>query len=219
MGDSKGGSELMVEPTRSRPARSMSVAVVVHRTGTKKQQEPPQRDGSMYCSYSCAIHSSLLFRGLDFEFQLPCGELAQCRIDLDAPRRRISKNLLVLELELPRPTKARWFELEFQFVKGLRTCQFDFLARLQGHIDREVKYPGHVGFSEGDRLALAIRHGGRGLDEVLAKVLELDRFLADVANPNDELDRLAVDVGPRLVGAEAQARLQATDFLAPCGNA
>src|SRR5262245_47715038 len=77
MGDSTGGSELMVEPTRSRPGRSMSVAVVVHRTGTKKHQEPPPRDGSMYCSYACAIHSSLLFRGLDFEFQLPCGDVAQ----------------------------------------------------------------------------------------------------------------------------------------------
>src|SRR5262249_5297348 len=30
MGDSKGGSELMVEPTRSRPRRSMSVAVLTH---------------------------------------------------------------------------------------------------------------------------------------------------------------------------------------------
>ena len=42
--------------------------LIVHRTGTKKQQEPPPRDGSMYCSYACATHSSLLFRGLDFEF-------------------------------------------------------------------------------------------------------------------------------------------------------
>src|SRR5262245_25164929 len=30
MGDSKGGSELMVEPTRSWPGRSMSVAVLTH---------------------------------------------------------------------------------------------------------------------------------------------------------------------------------------------
>ena len=48
---------------------------------TKKQQEPPPRDGCVYCSYACAAHSSLLFRGLDFEFQRPGGEL---RVALDA---------------------------------------------------------------------------------------------------------------------------------------
>src|SRR5262245_44026628 len=54
--------------------------LVVHKRGTKKQQEPPPRDGSMYCSYACATHSSLLFRGLDLEIQRPGGEL---RVALD----------------------------------------------------------------------------------------------------------------------------------------
>jgi hypothetical protein len=41
----------------------------------------------------------------------------------------------------------------------------------------------------GDRFAIAIRHGGRSLDEELADVLELDLLLADVANPDDQPDR------------------------------
>src|SRR5262249_37093987 len=42
-----------------------------------------------------------------------------------------------------------------------------------------------------------------------------DRILADVANPHYEPGRLAGVVGPVLAGGIAQARLQATDFLAP----
>src|SRR5262245_17471391 len=98
----------------------------------------------MYCSYACATNSSLLFRGFDFEFQLPGGELAQCRIDLDSPRRRISKDLLVLNLKPPFPAKGLrgdfrhvaattcWREFELQVVK------LKFLPWSQVYVHRDV---------------------------------------------------------------------------------
>src|SRR5262249_49071499 len=43
----------------------------------------------------------------------------------------------------------------------------------------------------------------------------LDRRLADVADTDGEPNRLAVAISPMLTGAEAQARLQAAEFLAP----
>ncbi len=52
----------------------------------------------------------------------------------------------------------------------------------------------------------------------MPEVLELDLLLTDVANPDDKVDRFAVGVGPLLAGAEAQARLQSPDLLAPGGE-
>ena len=49
--------------------------------------------------------------------------------------------------------------------------------------------------------------------------MELGRLLADVADPDDQLDRLAVAVGPIPALAEAEARLQAVDLHAPGGQA
>ncbi|HEV3081835.1 MAG TPA: hypothetical protein VGY66_18790, partial [Gemmataceae bacterium] len=83
---------------------------------------------------------------------------------------------------------------------------------------REVN-PEKAAKSGGDQPALAIRHGGRDLDEELAYVLEPNLFLADIADPDDEFDRFAVTVGPLLAGIEAQTRLQAADLLAPGGEA
>src|SRR5262249_54436003 len=51
-----------------------------------------------------------------------------------------------------------------------------------------------------------------------SEVLELHRLLADVADTHDQCDRLAVVISSMLTGTEAQARLQAVDFFAPCGG-
>ena len=53
-------------------------------------------------------------------------------IKLDGPRRRVSKNPLVLNGESPRSIKG-WLEFELQFVK------LDFLPRCQVHFHRDVK--------------------------------------------------------------------------------
>jgi hypothetical protein len=147
--------------------------------------------------------------GLDFEFQLPGGELVQRGVQLDTPRRRVAKNPPVLNADLPR--SKIWPDLELP-------VKLDFLPRRQVHLLREVN-PEKAAQSGGDQLALAIRHGWRDLDEELAYVLERNLFLADIADPDDQFDRLAVAVGPLLAGAQAQARLQATDLLAPGGEA
>src|SRR6185295_19329006 len=47
---------------------------------------------------------------------------------------------------------------------------------------------------------------------------EFDWGLADIAKSKNDPCLLAVMVGPLLAGAEAQARLQATDLLAPLGE-
>jgi hypothetical protein len=147
--------------------------------------------------------------GLDFEFQLPGGEFVQRGVQLDTPRRRVAKNPPVLNADLPR--SKIWPDLELP-------VKLDFLPRCQVHLLREVN-PEKAAKSGGDQLALAIRHGGRDLDEELAYVLERNLFLADIADPDDQFDRLAVAVGPLLAGAKAQARLQAADLLAPGGEA
>jgi hypothetical protein len=67
-----------------------------------------------------------------------------------------------------------------------------------------VNQPSSVSSSEEDWLAVAIRHGGRGFDEVFFEVLELGFLLADVANPDGEFDRFAGTVGPLLAVAVAQ---------------
>jgi hypothetical protein len=46
----------------------------------------------------------------------------------------------------------------------------------------------------------SVRYGGRVLVQELSDVLELHRLLADVANPDDERDRLAVVVGSMFTG-------------------
>src|SRR5262249_22781843 len=67
--------------------------------------------------------------------------------------------------------------------------------------------------------AVGVRHDGRVLVKELFEVLELHRLLADVADPDDQRDRLAVVVGPTGIGADAQPGLQAADLLAPGGEA
>src|SRR5262249_43894805 len=93
--------------------------------------------------------------------------------------------------------------------------KLDFLSQFQAHFHRTMKAE-DIECGLGDRLATGVRDGGRVLVQELPEVLELDRLLADVADPHDERDRLAVMVDPTFAGAEAQARLQATDLLAPC---
>ena len=95
--------------------------------------------------------------------------------------------------------------------------QYDFLARFQSHF-RWTMNAKHDETGLANRLAFGVRHGGPILVQELIDVLELHRFLADVANSNHECDRLAVGVGPLLTRFEAQARLQAADFLAPGGE-
>src|SRR5439155_16165814 len=104
----------------------------------------------------------------------------------------------------PRPTGEPRFKL-------------GFLARFQAHFHRGVKAQ-DADSGLGNRLAISVRHGGRVLVQELSDVLELHRLLADVANPDDERDRLAVVVGSMLTRAEAQPGLQATDLLAPGGE-
>ena len=97
--------------------------------------------------------------------------------------------------------------------------KLDFLPRCQVHFPRHVNpHSGGESF-EGNRPALSIGHGGRGLNEELTEVLELDLLPADVANPDDQPHRFAVALGSLLAGMVAQACLQATDFLTPCSEA
>src|SRR5438045_1043702 len=140
-----------------------------------------------------------------------------------------------MDLELPCSIKGVhlfvaaltcWPEFEFHFGK------LDFFPRRQGQLLRVVLPLVAVSRETqlGGGLSLAIRHGRWLIEEVRRDVLERDLLLADVANPHDELDRFAVAVGPLLAEAEAQAGLQAIDFLAhvqaaaaeflaPCGEA
>jgi hypothetical protein len=75
------------------------------------------------------------------------------------------------------------------------SCQAQFL--------RDVAKTSDVHFPLANRLTIGIRHDGRPLDEELAEVLELELLLADIANPDDQPDRLAVTVGPLLAGRVA----------------
>src|SRR5262249_20836504 len=148
--------------------------------------------------------------GLDFEFQLPGGELAQSRIEFNVCLVSPPKNPLVLDGESPCSQQCR---------QKLHFAKHDFLPRSQVYVlrnveNRRIKHS----VSKVDELAPAIRHGRRFLRQEQGEVLELDRILADVANPNYELGRLAGVVSPTLTGRIAQARLQATDLLAPGGE-
>src|SRR5689334_16715625 len=154
--------------------------------------------------------------------QLPGGELAQCRIDLDSPRRRISKNLLVLNLELSFSAEGlrRYFRhvavptCRFEFE--LQVVKFHFLPRSQVHVYRDMnKWPEKINSSEADALALATRYSGRLFQEKLFEILELHIFLADIANAKNQRSRFPVVVDPLVAGFEAQTGLQPTSLLAP----
>src|ERR1700680_3631847 len=105
-----------------------------------------------------------------------------------------------------------WPEFSLQLV------QVDLLSRCQSQFPRCALPDLIVDVLLGNRLTLAIRHGKLILKERV-EVRELDLLLSDIAHAYDELDGFAVAVGPLLVGAEAQSRLQATDRLAPGGEA
>src|SRR5207248_1807993 len=156
---------------------------------------------------------------LHLQFQFPRGELGQIGVDAGGGK------LLVLNLKLPSSVEGLmgyvrhvaaltcWSEFELQVVK------FHFLPRSQIHVHWDLSNAPKKDHSSGaDRLALASRYKGRRFHEELFEVLELHFLLADVANPDDERDRLAVAITSMLAGAEAQARLQATDLLAPGGE-
>src|SRR5262249_5000249 len=105
--------------------------------------------------------------GLDFEVQLPGGELAQEGIEAGLPRSRVSKDPFTLNADRPRrPKRVRVYlvarpEFEPPFV------QVDFFPRSQDHFHWLVKLARYLVAYPGDRLALRIRHGGRRLHEEL----------------------------------------------------
>src|SRR5262249_54968223 len=96
--------------------------------------------------------------------------------------------------------------------------KLDFFARFQAHFHRGVKAQ-DSGSVLGDHLAIGVRHSGRVLVQGLSDVLELRRLFADVADPDNERDRLAEVVGSLLGGVDGQTRLQAADRRAPGGDA
>src|SRR5262245_10410910 len=108
-------------------------------------------------------------------------------------------------------------EVQFQFA------EVDYLPSSQVHNILFAK-PLHGDRCYGDRFAVSIRNRRKPLEAESIPVRARDHFLRDVANPQDQCDRLAVVVNPLLAGAETQARLQAAlqraiDFLAPGGEA
>src|SRR4029077_9446807 len=152
-----------------------------------------------------------------YQFQPSCGELGQIGVDAGGSK------LLVLNLKRPFPVKVLrghfryvavttcWCEFELQVVK------LKFLPWSQVHVYWEVNskkvYP-----SRANHLAFTPSDGGWRFHEKPFEVTELHILVADIANSDDERDRFAVAIGPLLAGAEAQARLQAVDLLAPCGE-
>ena len=98
-----------------------------------------------------------------------------------------------------------------QFVK------LDLRPGSQFHFDRNV-YTECGCSSELLQLPRFIEHGGWLLNKELAEVLEFDVLLANVANTGDKRGPFAMAVDPFLAHFEAQARLQAADFLAPGGE-
>ena len=208
----------------SGPSEKRAAQGPARRETPRNSKSRPQ--GTAPCTVPTHVpHSSLLFRGLDFEFQLPGGELAESGVDLDPRRRGISEHSLVLNAQLPRSAVVDDASIVgptcYRIIcqSGVPLIQFDFFPWGNGHGGRGVRFPRSSEASDGvARLARAVCHGRQGLLEERGDVLERDLFLADVANPDDECDRFAVTVGPLLACGEAQARLQAVDLLAPRGE-
>src|SRR5260370_26139947 len=139
-------------------------------------------DGPMHSSSLIACGQRI---GPDFEFQRPGGELAQRGVDPDKPHRRFSQDPLVLNAEFPRSIKG-----PFPFVDTLscrpgfklQFVKLDFLPRCQVHFHREVN-PVSGEWSEGNRLAIAIRHSGAAAVEKARPTIAPIRSYADAACP------------------------------------
>src|SRR5262249_21780947 len=104
----------------------------------------------------------------------------------------------------------------FQF--GTPFVKVNLRARCKVHFDRNMENGSVKECLEADRLSVAVRHGGRVLNEELFEVLELHVYLADIADSDNEFDLLALGIGPLFARAESQACLHAVDFFAPGGE-
>src|SRR5262245_9889963 len=200
-----------VQPVRAE--RRASRAETGPQGDAQKHQKPPPRDGSMYCSYACATHSSLLFRGLDFEFQRPSREarLAGAAIlDLVLPwrdtDRRSPDHQHLPELLCP----------VFRLHRDLGVIQGDRLPGLDGPFERgereaaEVPVLRHV---DADLPTLVSGHLGPAV--VWVEIRDRNLGLAYVPQLDCKLERLAHSAG---AGFGEQSGLQAIDFLAPRGG-
>src|SRR5262249_37206155 len=127
--------------------------------------------------------------------QLPGPGRLEHGVGFQTPRLSAAEHLLVLEADLPSPdvegvipggglsSAARRPELVAQAGRAVDPrLEYDLLARLQVHLNREVDHPHDIGLPLWYRLAVGTRHGRRVFVQVLCDVLELHRFLADVAD-------------------------------------